>query len=159
MAVDWLTIKTEYINGHIPLRKLAEKHDVSYSQVAKVAASEKWAEQRESQRIKTESVTNQKVVEKISEALSEEAAVKANTRVMLWRMAQNWVSEQEEHIKDVGDFRKIVQSCVDLGIMDVQDTEEHDGDGLIEALTANATELFDDGDDSYMLPEEEGEIE
>ncbi len=165
MAVDWLKIKTEYINGNIALRKLAEKHDVSYSQIAKVAAAEKWNDLRESQRIKTESETNQKIIDKTSEALSEEAAAKVRIKASMMRLAENWFEKQEKFISEdpennginPSDFRKMVQSCVDLGIMDVQDTEEHDGDGLIEALTANATELFDDGDDSYMLPEEPGE--
>lgn len=47
MAVDWLKIKSEYVNGNISLRKLAEKTEgITYSQIAKVAASEKWTEAR-----------------------------------------------------------------------------------------------------------------
>ena len=67
MAVDWLEIKSEYVNGNISLRKLAEKtDDITYSQLAKVAAAEKWSEARKNQRIKIESKQNQKIAEVIA---------------------------------------------------------------------------------------------
>lgn len=156
MAVDWLKIKTEYINDtNTSYRKLAEKYGVNKDTIAQKAKNEEWVKDRQTQTYNTQTKTIQKTVEKISDALSEEAAAKVKIRGMLWKMTQNWVAEQGEKINDVGDFRKIVQSCVDLGIMDVQEPEEYDGDGLIEALTASAGDLFDDGDDSDMLPEEE----
>lgn len=66
MAVDWLKIKSEYVNGNISLRKLAEKTEgITYSQIAKVAAAEKWSEARENQRIKIESKQNQEIAEVI----------------------------------------------------------------------------------------------
>lgn len=66
VAVDWLKIKSEYVNGNISLRKLAEKTDgITYSQIAKVAAAEKWSEARENQRIKIESKQNQEIAEVI----------------------------------------------------------------------------------------------
>lgn len=138
MAVDWLKIKTEYINGSIALRKLAEKHGVSYSQIAKVAASEKWNELRESQRIKTESKTNQKIADKTSEALSEEVAAKVRIRASMMRLAEGWFKTQEEWVKngedrvvDPGDFRKMVQSCVELGVLDAQ---EGDYDNSVKVI-------------------------
>lgn len=64
MAVDWLKIKSEYVNGNISLRKLAEKTEgITYSQLAKVAAAEKWSEARKNQRIKIESKQNQEIAE------------------------------------------------------------------------------------------------
>lgn len=66
MAVDWLKIKSEYVNGNISLRKLAEKTEgITYSQIAKVAAAEKWSEARENQRIIIESRQNQEIAEVI----------------------------------------------------------------------------------------------
>ena len=66
VAVDWLKIKSEYVNGNISLRKLAEKTEgITYSQLAKVAAAEKWSEAREKQRIIIESKQNQKIAELI----------------------------------------------------------------------------------------------
>ena len=40
-----------------------------------------------------------------------------------------------------------------------QDNETTEEDGLIEALEGNAEKLFDDGDDSEMLPEDEDDSE
>ena len=162
MAVDWLKIKTEYINGSIALRALAEKHGVSYSQIAKVAASEKWNDLRESQRIKVESRTNQKIIEKTTEALSDEAAAKVRIKASMMRLAEGWFIKQEQFISqdpekhgiNPSDFRKMVQSCVELGVLDIQEPEDNDSDGLIEALSKGASSLFDDGDDSDMIPED-----
>lgn len=166
MAVDWLKIKTEYINGGISYRKLAEKHGVSFAVLKDKAVKERWADAREHHANKIRTSTEQKTVEKVSEALSDEAAAKVRIRASMMRLAEGWFKTQEEWVEkgedrvvDPGDFRKMVQSCVDLGVMDVQEPDEHDGDGLIEALSANAQSLFDDGDDSGMLPAEEGESE
>lgn len=164
MAVDWLKIKTEYINGDISYRKLAEKHSIPFPTLRDRAMNEGWKELRDKQRDKVVTRTEQKTVEKTSEALSDEAAAKVRIRASMMRLAEGWFKTQEEwvkngegHVVDPGDFRKMVQSCVDLGVMDVQEAEEHDGDGLIEALSATAQSLFDDGDDSDMLPEEKGD--
>lgn len=162
MAVDWLKIKTEYINGNVALRPLAEKHGISYSQIAKVAASEKWNDLRESQRIKAESKTNQKILEKTSDALSDEAAAKVRIKASMMRLAEGWFIKQEQFISEdpekrginPSDFRKMVQSCVELGVLDIQEPEDNDSDGLLDALGNNAASLFDDGDDSDMLPED-----
>ena len=156
MAVDWLKIKSEYVNGNISLRKLADMFSVSYSQVAKVAASEKWSEARKNQRIKIESATNQKTEEKISDALSSEAAAKVEIRAGLVKLAADWVKKQKE-INDTNDFRRMVQSCVELGILTVQEETGTEDDGLLATLGVNAQAVFGDGDDSGMLPKEKEE--
>lgn len=61
MPIDWLTIKTEYINSDISQRKLAEKYGISFNTLKKKANKELWAKAREKQR---ESVTT-KVQQKI----------------------------------------------------------------------------------------------
>lgn len=65
--VDWLKLKNEYINGNISYRKLAEKHDVSFSSLKNRAVTEKWVEQREKQRNKIDTKLTQKTAEKIAE--------------------------------------------------------------------------------------------
>lgn len=157
MAVDWLKIKNDYINGGGSYRKLAEKYGVPFSVLKDHAVKERWAEAKEHHTNKIRTNTEQKTVEKISDALSDEAAAKVRIRGKLIRMAENWIDKMEETIEDTGDYRRIVQSCIDLGVMDSQEADEYDGDGLIEALAGNASVLFDDGDDSAMLPEEESE--
>lgn len=153
MAVDWLRIKNDYINGLGSYRKLAEKYEVRFSALKDVAVREKWADAKKEHTNKVRTETEQKTVEKISDALSEEAAAKVRIRGKLIKLAEDWVDSQDR-IKHPGDFRKIVQSCVDLGVMDVQSSEDIDDDGLMEALGNVAADLFEDGDDSVILPEE-----
>lgn len=154
MAVDWLRIKNDYINGGGSYRDLAKKYNVNASTLMQKAAKEKWSEDKRKQLSITEAKSKQKSAEKTADALSEEAATKVRIRGKLLKMVESWVVNQEDTIHDVADFRRIVQSCVDLGVMEVQESEENDGDGLLEALAANAESLFDDGDDSSMLPDE-----
>ena len=164
MAVDWLKIKTEYINDQsTSYRKLAEKHGVAFSVLKDKAVKEKWTDARTQHPNNKRAKTEQKAVEKTSDALSDEAAAKARIKASMMRLAEGWFVKQEEHIAqdpqtrgiNPGDFRKMVQSCIDLGVLHVQDSGEYSDDGLLEALGKDAGQLFDDGDDSDMLPEEE----
>lgn len=50
--MDWKKIKQEYIAGGISYRKLAEKHNVPFHTLRKVAAKENWYELREQTRAK-----------------------------------------------------------------------------------------------------------
>lgn len=162
MAVDWLKIKTEYINGDISYRKIAEKYGVPFPTLRDRAVGEKWSEQRNKQRNAVVTQTVQKAAEKTSEALSDEAAAKVRIKASMMRLAEGWFVKQEQFIaEDPGkrginpsDFRKMVQSCVELGVLDIQEPDEMDSDGLLEALGKNAVSLFDDGDDSDMLVED-----
>lgn len=151
MAADWLKIKSEYVSGNISYRKLAEKHGVSASFLMQKAAKEEWSKQRDKQQRKTEAKTKQKAEEKISDALSDEAALKVQIRAGLFRLAADWIAKQEV-IGDTNDYRRMVQSCVDLGVLEVQEAADVDGDGLLEALGNNVSNLFGDGDDSDILP-------
>jgi hypothetical protein len=153
VAVDWLAIRNDYINGGGSYRKLAQKYNVPFSVLKDKAVKEKWrdAQIRNANEIRT--MTEQKTQEKISNELSEEAAKKVKLRTGLLDLALKWLDSQDEGISDTGDFRRMVQSCIDLGIMDTQSEEQIEDDGLLAALGANAASLFDDGDDSGMLPE------
>ena len=135
MAVDWLKIKTEYINGNISYRKLAEKHGVSASALMQKAAKEKWTEEREHQQSETEAKTKQKTEDKVSDALSDEAAAKARIKASMMRLAEGWFAKQErniaenpEEVVDPSAFRKMVQSCVDLGVVESATGAVSDGD-------------------------------
>lgn len=162
MAVDWLRIKSEYVNGNISYRKLAEKHGISFAVLKDKAVKEKWAKEREQQTNRIRTVTEQKTVDKISDALSDEAAAKVRIKASMMRLAEGWFAKQEriiaespqENVVDPNEFRKMVQSCVDLGIMEVQEGADIEDDGLLAALGDNASGLFDGDDDSAMLPED-----
>ena len=45
--MDWKKLKAEYIAGGISYRKLAEKHNIPFSTIKRVALKEKWADLRE----------------------------------------------------------------------------------------------------------------
>lgn len=156
MAVDWLAIKNDYINGGGSYRKLAEKYGVSFNTLKDKAVEEGWKKLREDQHNKTTTKTQQKTQEKIADALSDEAALKVRLRVGLLERAAKWL-EQHEEIDDTSDFRRMVQSCLDLGVMDTQNGDEVEDDGLMDALGKIAGNIFDDGDDSTMLPKEKDE--
>lgn len=157
MAVDWLAIRNDYINGGGSYRKLAEKYGVNKDTIAQRAKSEGWKEQRDIQTDKTRTKIIQKTEEKISDALSDEAAKKVKLRTGLLDMALKWLEATEGKISDTGDFRRMVQSCLDLGIMDTQSGDEIEDDGLMDALDKIAGNVFGDGDDSGMLPKEKEE--
>lgn len=67
---DWIKIRNDYINGNISYRKLAEKHNVSFSTLQTRAREEKWFEKRKVQHDKI----NEKIVQKTAEKLAEKEA-------------------------------------------------------------------------------------
>lgn len=156
VAVDWLAIRNDYINGGGSYRKLAEKYGVNKDSIATRSKAEDWKGQRDIQTDNIQTKARQKTEEKISDALSDEVALKIKLRTGLLKMAVDWVDSHKK-ITNTGDFRRIVQSCIDLGIAEAQNGGQIEDDGLLEALGANAASLFDDGDDSGMLPKEKDE--
>ena len=63
MAVNWNKIRTEYINGNISYRNLAEKHNIAYQTLRDRAVKEKWFDTRKEQRKKISAKTEQKTAE------------------------------------------------------------------------------------------------
>ena len=146
MAVDWLAIRNDYINGGGSYRKLAEKYGVNKDTIAQKAKSEGWREQRDIQTDKTQTETIQKTQWKISDALSDEAAAKARIRAKLIRMAENWIDGQVDTVGDTADYRRIVQSCVDMGVFNeevIKAGENREDDPLTKALKEEAERLND----------------
>ena len=67
---------------------------------------------------------------KVSDALSDEAAMKVQIRSGLFRLAADWISKQEV-IEDTAEYRRMVQSCVDLGILEAKEAEEMKKGGIV----------------------------
>ena len=65
MAVDWLAIRNDYINGGGSYRKLAEKYGVSFSALEKKARAENWKEEKETQCDKIATELRQKTADAI----------------------------------------------------------------------------------------------
>ena len=67
--MDFSKLKKEYLKGNTSYRKLAEKYNVPFGTLRKVAAKEKWKELRDKTRAKTDT--------KIVESISNEEAKRA----------------------------------------------------------------------------------
>lgn len=130
MAADWLKIKSEYVSSNVSYRKLAEKYGVNKDTIALRAKKENWKELRGRQADKIHTRAIQKTEEKLSDALSDEAALKVQIRAGLFRLAADWISKQEV-VGDTTDFRRMVQSCVDLGILTVKTEDEESKGGVV----------------------------
>lgn len=138
---DWRKIKTEYITGDVSLRALAEKSDVSFSQLGKRAAAEKWKEQREKQRNKTETKAKQKAAEKISDAESDIAALKAESRRLLWEVTRDRIKGITK-ATEAADVRRYVQNYTDLLNSEPQGTgADEPQNNLFDQLEASLNEL------------------
>ena len=111
MAVDWLAIKTEYINGGISYRKLAEKYGISFAILKDKAVKEKWADARKEHTNKIRTKTEQKTAEKISDALSDEAATKSRIRAKIYHEIEKRLNAEGV---ESADFRRLVQSFKDM---------------------------------------------
>lgn len=67
MAVDWLKIKSDYINGGGSYRKLAESYGVNKDTIAARAKAENWKALRAQQADKIHTKTIQKVADEVAE--------------------------------------------------------------------------------------------
>ena len=63
MAVDWLTIRNDYISGGGSYRKIAEKYGVPFSVLKDKAVSEKWKDAKEAHQNKIRTKVEQKLVD------------------------------------------------------------------------------------------------
>lgn len=137
MPIDWVTIKTEYINDQsTSFRKLAEKHNVNKDTIARRAKAEDWATDRHTHVYATQTMAIQMAEEKTAEALSDEAASKARIRASIMRIAEGWFERQEKYIADgleidPADFRRMVQSYKDLCETGNPLGDEDNGTGVV----------------------------
>ncbi len=201
MAVDWLKIKTDYINGLGSYRKLAEQYGVSVDAVKKRAAAEHWKKERtiyapklhqkvqektadliaeqEADRVARLLSLSDRLVDRIEQAISEldqaQVTHKTKTKIVEYKdygapgkPTKEIVSEEEQLLavrsiidrKGLQQVAAALKAAWDIAGDDAANTGDGmSDDGLLAALAQNAEHLFDDGDDSGMLPDEEDETE
>lgn len=161
---DWVSIKTEYISTQISTRELAKKHGVSHSQVARRSAVEKWVEQRETLRNKTETLC----IQKTAEAVSDLQADRITQLLSAGQKAACLLSSRLDQMADDGKIKTYEIKAITEALKNVRDLYETEGadagakedDGLISALSATAEQVCNGEDDSCMLPEvDDGEEE
>lgn len=139
MAVDWLTIKTEYINDRsTSFRKLADKHGVNKDTIARKAKTENWVRHRQTQVDTLYAEAMQRATEKTVEAISDEAASKARIRAHIMKLAEGWFEAQVELVEangkgaiDPTEFRKMVQSYKDMCEIEGPSGDEDGGTGVV----------------------------
>lgn len=95
--MNWNKIKTEYINGYISQRKLAEKHGIPYQTLRDRALKEKWNDKRKAQREKIGEKTAQKTAEKLAEA-------EANRLLRISAAADRLLEKIEEATEQLDQF-------------------------------------------------------
>lgn len=148
VAADWVKIKNDYINGGGSYRSLAKKYGVSFGAVRDHALREGWTAQKTAHQSKIDTETAQLVVEKTAQALSDEAASKANIRARIFKLAEDWFNDQEK-IKDTADFRRMVQTLLEMGIVDTkgQDDTGESGVAMLPPIMENPGPPEDDDDE------------
>lgn len=89
MAVDWIAVRNEYINGNCSYRKLAEKYEIPFGTLRARAQKEKWPKLREKQQHRISTRTAQKTAEQIAQQEAKRAArIHAASDELLLRIEQ-----------------------------------------------------------------------
>ena len=145
MAVNWLTIRNDYINGGGSYRQLAEKYGVKFSALREVAFREEWVAAKAEQMDKIRIETAQKTAEKIADDEAEIASIRSRLRLKFMQEIERRAELEET---DGMEFRRLVQSYKDMcEITDGIGTPEDKDDGFIEALNGSAEgDWSDEGD-------------
>lgn len=147
MAVDWLSIKTEYIAGNGSYSSLAKKYGVHKSTIANKASKEHWVEQREQQMQETANECKQKASKRRADIAAEAANVKANCETLIWKIAekklQSLANELPIEEVETGDLRRLQQIYTEMstgGVSSIAGMAEDD-DPLTKALNEIADKL------------------
>ena len=137
---DWQSIKTEYITTDTSYRKLAQKHGVNVTNIAKKASTEGWVEQRKQYANKTQS----KTLEKISQQEASRAAKIYSVADKLLLKIEAMV--ESEGPLDTKGIRALTAAVMDLkeihGVRHEMDRQEQ------EARIANLRRQADKGEDA-----------
>ena len=174
--VDWELVRSEYLTGGTSYRKLAEKHNVSFSTLEKRARAEGWAEQRRA--VGEEAAT--KARQKIVSQRAKDIELLDRSRTLLIRklchsiekfpetpgnrmeqsvteFIDNDKSEEKPNRKSVkqktvrfeSDLMKMVQALDKLMEMTgyTITADADDDDGFMEALNAQGGEVTEDDAD------------
>jgi hypothetical protein len=143
-VADWAAIKTEYITGdYKDLKALAEAKGLNYGTVRK--HSKGWEQERTEHRNRVGTRTEQKAVEKKSDIESDIAALKAESRRLLWEVTRDRIKGINEET-EAADVRRYVQNYTDLLNSEPQDAQNNAGMGeQIDAARASWREFIEEG--------------
>ena len=121
--MDWKRIKAEYIAGGTSYRKLAEKYDVPFGTLRRVAEREGWTQKR--------TQVAQKVDTKMLEAVSDQEADKATNIIDVANKLLSKLSELMDNIPlDTQSMKHLTSALKDLkeikGYKSAKDLEEQE---------------------------------
>lgn len=101
-AIDWATVKAEYVSGTMSAAKLADRYGISVSSISKKCASEHWQELRRQNQSKTASKIAEKInTEKVKKTVKEIDRVVSVASKLITKLnrAVNELDKDEELIK------------------------------------------------------------
>lgn len=101
-AIDWATVKAEYVSGTMSAAKLADRYGISVSSIRKKCASEHWQELRKQNQNKTANKIAEKInTEKVKKTVREIDRVVSVASKLITKLnrAVNELDKDEELIK------------------------------------------------------------
>lgn len=135
----WKKIKAEYIAGGTSYRKLAEKYNVSFSTLRKVAAKEKWTDLRNKASTKADT--------KLVDTVSDLEADRATSIIYVADKLLDKISSMIDTVKNTQDIKHISSALKD--IKDIKgfktDADRREQEARISKLQKDA-EKVDDSD-------------
>lgn len=153
MAIDWLAIKSDYVNGGGSYRELAKKHGLNKDTIAKKAKAEDWGIQKGIQTDKIQTAIIQKTAEQISDAHATALSHISNVAEKVVLLAEKAVDSMGDKkaipVDDLAKIAKILKDAKDTQTAILPPgTGPLPDDGFIEALNAEASEIWEGGDDA-----------
>ena len=143
---DWKKIKTEYITTDTSYRKLAQKHGINVTTIAKIGSDEKWLEQRKQYAIETQT----KTIEKISQQ-------EANRAARIHTVADKLLNKIEKMV-DAGDFNSRDIRALTAAVKDLKeiqsvksDLDRQEQEARIDNLRKNAKDDSDKTDEIKVV--------
>ena len=122
--------KNEYITTDISLRKLCEKHGLSFSNVSKKSMTEKWGEQKKKFRKKVESRTQENVLKRVSRKKAARLDKIINCSTKLDEMLDDILEDKKmlKNAKAVRDITAALKDSIEIkkalfGIMNEYDKQ------------------------------------
>ncbi len=112
MAVDWMKVKAEYINGDVTQRELATKYGVTLRQISNHATSEQWVQEREQHRNKLSTEIQQETDKKTVDTESEVLVIKSRLKLSFYKQIEKRLQSVDE--EDGPEFRRLVQNYKDM---------------------------------------------
>lgn len=127
MAVDWLKIRSDYINGGGSYRALAVKYGISPTAICNRAKKESWQTARKTQLDKTCTKVEQKTAERISDEHADALGHISHVASRVVDLAERIIEQQEDvDVDTLSKVAKILKDAKDtqLGILPPKDQRE-----------------------------------